>query len=291
MKFALLRVLLALTVLCTPLLLDEQVAFAQDYVTIVTQPGDTLSKIAVNFCTTWQEIYNMNAGVIGPDPNQLEPGTVLVVNDECYSDNSGSSGSSGNTDSIGYPCAPPSVYDRGPSTGASGTFYAPYYTVAWGDDVYSIASRFGVSPNSIRQANDLWDDALYVGMQLIIPGFCTSTPPAPSVPSGAERVQFSPGAVSASRVGQTAWGQPKSYVLTAMDGQRMEIYTSSHGGPLSVTVTNPNGGVVQLSGTNNSVQNSLWLLLQSTGDYVITVAPVQPPEGPTLTFDITFIVL
>jgi spore germination protein len=268
-------------------MLDAQVAFAQNYVTVITQPGDTLSKIASNFCTTWQEIYSINAQAIGPDPNHLEPGTVLTVPEEC----GGSSSNTGGTDSLGYPCAPPTVYDRGPHTGATGTFNAPYYTVAWGDDIYSIAARFGVSPNSIRQANALWSDSLYVGMQLVIPGFCTSTPPPPTVPAGAERVQFSPGAVSASRVGQTAWGQPKSYVLTAMAGQRMEIYTTSHGGPLVVSVIQPNGLIPVLNGTNYSVQNSLWLNLSMTGDYVITVSPVQPPEGPTLTFDITFVVL
>lgn len=290
MKTQLFRILLVLTLLCTSLL-EPQVAFAQTYVTVITQPGDTLSKIARNFCTTWQEIYSINAQAIGPDPNHLEPGTVLTVPNHCGSSNSGNSGSSGGTDSIGYPCAPPSVYDRGPRTGATGTFYAPYYTVAWGDDIYSIASRFGVSPNSVRQANNLASDSLYVGQQLVIPGFCNSSPPPPTMPSGAERVQFSPGAVSATRTGITAWGQPKSYVLTAMAGQRMEIYSTSHAGPLAITLIQPNGVTAVLKGTNYSVQNSVWIDLSMTGDYVITVAPVQPPEGPTLTFDITFLVV
>lgn len=291
MRFHILRVVLALTLLFTPLVFESQVAFAQNYVTVVTQPGDTLSKIARNYCTTWQAIYNINAQAIGPNPNHLEPGTVLTVPDQCGLSNGGNSGNSGNTDSIGYPCAPPSVYDRGPQTGATGTFYAPYYTVAWGDDIYGIAARFGISPNSLRQANNLASDSLYAGMQLIIPGICNNSTPPPTTPSGAERVQFSPGAVSASRVGQTAWGQPKSYVLSAMAGQRMEIYTSSHGGPLLVSVVAPNGIYPVLNGTNTSVQNSLWLNLSMTGDYIITVSPVQPPEGPTLTFDITFVVL
>ena len=67
-------------------------------VAYTVQPGDTLAKIAARYCTTWEEIYQINAAVIGPDPNVLKPGTVLYVPNRC--------------------AAPPSncaVYDHGPS--------------------------------------------------------------------------------------------------------------------------------------------------------------------------------
>lgn len=41
--------------------------------------GDTLSKIAQQYGLTAQELYNVNSGVIGPDPNLIRPGQVLSV--------------------------------------------------------------------------------------------------------------------------------------------------------------------------------------------------------------------
>ena len=48
--------------------------------TYTVQPGDTLSGIAASFgLDGWQRLYQVNAGVIGDDPNRIYPGQVLVV--------------------------------------------------------------------------------------------------------------------------------------------------------------------------------------------------------------------
>ena len=48
--------------------------------TYTVQPGDTLSGIAAAFgLDGWQRLYEVNAGVIGGDPNRIYPGQVLVV--------------------------------------------------------------------------------------------------------------------------------------------------------------------------------------------------------------------
>jgi LysM repeat protein len=44
------------------------------------QAGDTLSGIAAKLgLTGWQRLYEANVGVIGPNPNVIRPGQVLVV--------------------------------------------------------------------------------------------------------------------------------------------------------------------------------------------------------------------
>lgn len=269
---ALVLVLGAVTILAAP-----GTASAQTYTTYVVQPGDSLSKIAARYCTTWQEIYNMNYQAIGPDPSVVEPGTVLTVVNRCGS-GSGGGGSTGG------------VYDRGPRTHATGTYSQPYYTVAWGDTLTSVAARFGVTVDALMQANGLTSSAIYPGQVLLIPGVGGGQGPQPPPSSNAERVNFSPGAIAANRVGQITYGAPKTYVLGARAGQTMEIYTTSHGEPLSISVRTASGQQLTLGGTNNSLSNYVFTQLPVTGDYFVTVAPVTAPESPTLTFDITFVI-
>jgi hypothetical protein len=47
--------------------------------TYTVQPGDSLSKIAAKFGTTWEAIYNKNKEVIGNDPDIIRAGQVLVI--------------------------------------------------------------------------------------------------------------------------------------------------------------------------------------------------------------------
>ena len=128
----------------------------------MVQPGDTLSKIARKFCTTWEEIYQYNLGIIGEDPNNLEPGTVIYVIPRC--------GTS--------PVPPSGVYDRGPSLYANGTVTGNVYTAAKGDTLYSIGQRFGVPYQIIAEVNNV--TKLDAGDKIIIPGL-QATPTTPYV--------------------------------------------------------------------------------------------------------------
>ena len=48
--------------------------------TYTVQSGDTLSGIAAQLgITDWRRVYEANRGVIGPDPNRIFPGQVLVL--------------------------------------------------------------------------------------------------------------------------------------------------------------------------------------------------------------------
>jgi LysM repeat protein len=126
----------------------------------VVQEGDSLSKIARKYCTSWQEIYEMNKGVIGSDPNVVEPGTLIYVVPRCGSGGDG-------------------IYDRGPRLHANGTVNGNVYTVAWGDTLYSISQRFGVAMDEVIRVNGT--DKVYAGQKLVIPGLQPPTQP-PTVP-------------------------------------------------------------------------------------------------------------
>lgn len=272
-KFILLA--LALVLGMSTLAAAPSVAPAQSYTTYVVQRGDSLSKIAARYCTTWQEIYNMNYQAIGPNPSVVEPGTVLTVVNRCGGGGGGGTGG---------------VYDRGPRTHATGSYSQPYYTVAWGDTLTSVAARFGVTVDALMRANNLYSSVIQPGQVLLIPGAGGGQPQPPQPPpsGSAERVNFAPGAIAANRTGQIAYGTPKSYVLSARAGQSMEIYTTSHGEPLSIAVRTAAGQRLALGGTNNAVSNYVFTQLPVSGDYFVTVTPTTAPESPVLNFDITF---
>lgn len=121
--------------------------------------GDTLASIARQFCTTWQDVYYNNEGILGSDPNVLNPGVLIYVADRCGQ-------SSG-------------VYDRGPSPYANGYVVGNIYNTAPGDTFYSIGVRFGLPWREIARANG--DGDLYAGRQLRIPGLNQGPPRPPSI--------------------------------------------------------------------------------------------------------------
>lgn len=53
------------------------------------------------------------------------------------------------------------------------------YVVRWGDTLFSIAARFGVSVEAIKSANGLSSDIIRVGQQLVIPVASAPSTPAP----------------------------------------------------------------------------------------------------------------
>ncbi len=142
------------------LLLVVVPARAQRYVSHTVQSGETLFKIASRYCMTWQEVYNINRGIIGENPDEIESGMILNVQDRC----------------------PPGIYDRGPRNGATGSIVGNVYTVASGDTLFSISQRFGMRVEAIAEANYLQDAGkISNGQRLLIPGLGQGTPRPPVV--------------------------------------------------------------------------------------------------------------
>lgn len=96
----------------------------------IVQPGETLASIAARYGTTWSALASANNIF---NPNTIYAGQRLII-----------------------PAGPPP---------------APrYYTVQQGDGIYAIARRFGVSPQAIITANNLWNaNLIYPGQVLVIP--------------------------------------------------------------------------------------------------------------------------
>ena len=170
--------------------------------------------------------------------------------------------------SSGNPTPPADgVYDHGPMTHATGVYLAPYYTVAWGDTLSAIGQRFGLPYQEIMEANGLTSETIYAGQVLYIPTSSTTTPPPPNYGT-AERVYFDYGAVSATRTGTISSNVPKTYVLTAYGGQTMTVAGRSHAEPLTVTITNSLGQVINTTGVNSQVDFNVSAQIPATDDYL-----------------------
>lgn len=164
----LLFVMLILVVLMDALVAPVAASGSYQTVTYVVKPNDTLASIARQFCTTWQQIYQINQAVIGPNPNVLRSGTVLQAPNQCG----------------GQPAPPPSGgCNLGPIQHAMGPLNGNVYTVVAGDTLFSIARRFCTTTQQLATANGIrYPWLIFVGQRLTVPvgsgANPTPTPPA-----------------------------------------------------------------------------------------------------------------
>jgi LysM repeat protein len=163
----LLFAMLIVVVLASALAAPATASGSAQTVTYVVRPDDTLASIARQFCTTWQQIYHINRAVIGPNPNVLRSGTVLVVPNHC----------GGQT-----PPPPPAPCNLGPIPHAMGPLNGNVYTVVLGDTLFSISRRFCTTVQHLAASNGIrhpW--RIYAGQRLVVPVGTqpTSTPTPP----------------------------------------------------------------------------------------------------------------
>lgn len=98
----------------------------------------------------------------------------------------------------------------------------------------------------------------------------TATPQPTTAPPNVQRIQFAPGATSATVYGTLYPNQQQQYVLRAMAGQSMTVVTSSTG-PFRLVISGADGTSL---GTINANQ-SLTVYLPRTQDYYLVLVPTS----------------
>jgi hypothetical protein len=131
-----------------------------------------------------------------------------------------------------------------------------------GDTLFSIARRFGTTVEELVELNNLADPrVIRVGQQLLVPAI---TPPPPT------RIQFAPGATSATVTGTVEFPLRDEYLVRALAGQQMTVTISSPGDVANFAVQGVDDG--QPYKRLESESRTWSSLLPSTQDYLVSVA-------------------
>lgn len=201
-------------------------------VTYVVQRGDTLFSLARRYGTTVDAIMRANRLT----STQIYVGQRLTI-------------------PITTPPTPPPMTT---------------YVVQRGDTLFSIARRYGTTVSAIQAANRLTSTTIYVGQRLLIPaGSGNPGVPTPGpTPGAAQRIEFAPGATSATVAGRTTPATPQRYLVRAQQGQTMTVYLSTASEASYIAVLNPWGE--NMAGAGGPIHQ--WSgVLPVTGDYTIEV--------------------
>jgi peptidoglycan DL-endopeptidase CwlS len=114
--------------------------------TYIVRPGDTLTQIGLRYGVTVQTLASVNTL---SDPSRLTPGQVLKIPRGRAS-----------------PAVPQA---QTAASRATHPALIGVYWVRWGDTLFGIAARFGVTADALKEANGLWTDIIVPGQRLDIP--------------------------------------------------------------------------------------------------------------------------
>ena len=121
--------------------------------THIVRAGDSFTKIAAKYGTTATALQKANPGV---KPQSLRVGQEIKL-----------------PASIAAPRTPAASAAAAPSYSAGSR-----YTVRAGDSLSAIAARNGTTVTALRQANNLRNDVIQIGQELIVPGGASQPAPA-----------------------------------------------------------------------------------------------------------------
>ena len=108
----------------------------------------------------------------------------------------------------------------------------------------------------------------------------SAAPVAAPIAQGVQRIQFAPGASSATLDGSVGNGQGARYVLRALAGQTMSVQLQADNSGIFVIMTRADGILLGSSGVGQSWSGSLPV----TGDYYITIG--APPQQQSANFQL-----
>lgn len=170
--------------------------------------GDTVSAIAARFGLSTASVLALNG--LGWK-SLIFPGQVLTLT---------------NTPVSPPVSAPPAVQ---PPTSATLT----NYTITRGDTISAVASRFGVSTQSVLTANQLgWSTIIYPGQRIVIPvkAVPNTPPPAPTTPTPVTPpiVDLTP-VVSTTPVADTPAPQPQHTIYLIRSGDTVTSIAAAFG--------------------------------------------------------------
>jgi len=135
-----------LSVLLGASMAPSAVLAADAAVTYVVRSGDTLSQIGLRYGVSVQTLTSVNTL---PDPSRLTPGQILKIPRTRAARE--------------FPQAQSAM-----SQVTHPALIAVYW-VRWGDTLFGIAARYGVTADALKQANGLWTDVIVPGQRLDIP--------------------------------------------------------------------------------------------------------------------------
>lgn len=217
--------------------------------TYTVKSGDYLSKIARTCGVTLTSIYNANPQI--KDFNKIYPGQVIRITPGAV---------------VPTPTTPTSTPTTSTSTGT--------YTVVRGDTLYKIAVRYGISMQSLLNANPNVKDPsrIYVGQVLKLPGTSSTS-------TGTVSVTGSRISVSSTRVkpGTTievkVWGFPAKAGLDYRLGKQNEAYSVV----MDVTTDSSGAATAKITIPSSAKSGEKWVvkvLTTDRADATDTTSPV-----------------
>lgn len=211
--------------------------------TYTVKQGDYLSKIARTCGVTLSSLYAANPQI--SDFNRIYPGQVIRIKGSA---------------TLPTPTTPTTT----PVSGSN-------YTVVRGDTLYKISVRFGVSMQSILNANPSITNPsrIYVGQVIKIPGSTTGS----GVPVTGSRISLSTNkAKPGNTVEVKVWNFPKNAAIDYRLGQEGKDYTVVYDG-----TTDANGAAtLKVTIPSSAKSGEKWVVRVLTTDIANGVETLSP---------------